>query len=178
MIVNAAVMRIDFDLGAHHDRPAFLRSNGPALRGVHDRQAERGALIFFGQVDLAAGDGERVTAQADADDCFTDQAFRATGPRVRLRFSAQLHARQQARDARRDSAAARTGCPAGHLRGESVVTSGVNDPALMFVVSDASVGVNGSVLATARRVRHRLRWGPSVMSNCEVDWSTSWWDAV
>lgn len=47
------------------------------------------------------------------------------------------------------------------------VNSGVNDPALMFVVSDASEGANGSGLL------HELPFGPVVMSNSEVDWSTS-----
>ncbi len=92
--------RVHFDLRAHHDRPAFLQVERAGLRGVDDRQTERGPLVRAGDVHLAAGDVERVAADADADDRFPDQAFRTTRTGVGLRFPAQFYARQQARQAR------------------------------------------------------------------------------
>ena len=101
--------RVDFDLRPDDStgRPS-CRSNGPAFAGLTMLQAERGARVGAGQVDLAAGDGEWVLADADADDRFADLRFRTAGARVRLGFRAQRHARQHPRHPRRVCAARTT----------------------------------------------------------------------
>ena len=78
--------RVDFDLRPYDHRAAFLQVERARLGGVHDRQSERGAVVFFGQVDLAAGDGEWVPTQPHRDDRFADLARFGARPRVRLRL--------------------------------------------------------------------------------------------
>ena len=92
----------------------FSRSNGPGLRGVDDRQAERRTLVWAGDVHLAALHGVRVTAQPDADGRFPDQAFGAAGAFVRLRFAAQP-------DTRRESPRAPAACAAAIAGGSAAV---------------------------------------------------------
>ncbi len=82
---------VDFDLRANHDRAAFLQIERARFRRVDDAQAERGAPVGAGDVDLPAGDRERVPADTDGDDRFPDLAGWAARPRVRLRFAAQRH---------------------------------------------------------------------------------------
>ena len=89
-----------FDFGAYDKTVAWgllarvgcvvLEVERPGLDGVHDRQPEGGACVFFGDVDASAGDGDGVRADACADGRFADLAFRAAGPFVGLRFGAQL----------------------------------------------------------------------------------------
>ena len=76
----------------------FLQVERTGLRGVHDREAEGGALVGAGDVRLTTDDRERVIPQADADDRFADLAFRAAGAGVGLCFAAQRYAGEQARD--------------------------------------------------------------------------------
>ena len=96
VIVSAAVIGFTsiFALTTTLARWPGLQVERPGLRGVHDRQAERRALVRAGDVHLAAGHAERVAADADADGRFADQAFRAAGARVGLRFSAELRRRR------------------------------------------------------------------------------------
>jgi hypothetical protein len=106
VIVNAAVMRVDFDLRADDDRPAFLQVERAGLRGVHDREAERGALIRAGDVDTFTTRDVNGSPPTPTETIVSPiSTFRAARAGVRFGFAAELHTRRADRRGRRGSAA-------------------------------------------------------------------------
>ena len=90
----------------------FARSNGPAFAGtsnvrpngaqpaVTDRAATA-AVVGAGEIELPAGDRERLVADTNTDRRFADLAVFPAQPFIRARFGAQFDTRQHTRQARR-----------------------------------------------------------------------------
>ena len=100
------------------------------LCGDLERQAERGAtryptvqppraVVGAGEVELAAVDAEWLTADTDADGRFADQAVRAAGALVGLRFGAQFDTGQHDRRGRAGASRRLTACSVRRLSGRT-----------------------------------------------------------
>ena len=121
---------------------------GAGLRGVHDRQAVRCALVGAGDVDTSPPVTViRVAAEADARRSFARSGlFRAAqSPASGLWFGAQLRRRTSVPPSKPDGifswiAAQASAVPSSR---DIVIVNGVKPPAWMLVDPAVRVGANG-----------------------------------
>ncbi len=140
--------RINFDLRPDWNqtvaRGALLEVERAGLRRIDDRQAEWRAVVRAGEIDLAAGDGERVATEAHADRRFADETSRAARSCVGLGFPTQRHAGEDPGQAGGmcSEIAFRLWLPSSRL---IVIVNGLKAPAWLLVAPAVSEGANGSV---------------------------------